>query len=453
MASDAALNIVLSAQDQTGPGITSAEGKLAKLKGSAVSLLAVWSTVGLATTTVSGFLSDSAQAAADDAASVDRLRQAMKNAGVDMDQTGGVIDDLIKKNQALAFTDDQTRDSLSLLIAQTGSVDEAMRRLPLAMDLARGAHIDLQTASKLLGKATDENVNVLGRYGITIQKGASQAELFAAIQQKFGGQAVTYGNSTSGSIDKMRDSIDEWKESIGAALGPAQPFLAMLPGLSAGFYSLGLVLGPTIEGVKLFGNTAAFAAIKSGIVRAATLAWTGAQWLLNVALSANPIGLVILAIAALVVGVVWAYKNVGWFHDAVDKAFAGLKEFGGWIMDHLRPILDWLGRNLGNLVQLFLSLASFNISGITGALHNLHVPGFKWGGIVPGPIGAPQLIMAHGGEEVRRIPSSQQVAAVAAPSNTYIYHVHFDGLVYAEGAKLDKLANDLAARLAVHTGR
>jgi len=41
-------------------------------------------------------------------------------------------------------------------------------------------------------------------------------------------------------------------------------------------------------------------ALWSGIVVAATNLWTGAQWLLNVALSANPIGLVIIAIAALI---------------------------------------------------------------------------------------------------------------------------------------------------------
>jgi hypothetical protein len=58
-------------------------------------------------------------------------------------------------------------------------------------------------------------------------------------------------------------------------------------------------------------HTAAMAAYAtaSAVVRAATIAWTAVQWLLNVALSANPIGLVIIAIAALIAIVILVIKN------------------------------------------------------------------------------------------------------------------------------------------------
>ena len=60
-------------------------------------------------------------------------------------------------------------------------------------------------------------------------------------------------------------------------------------------------------------------------VRAATVAWTAAQWLLNAALTANPIGLVVAAVAALVAGVVLAYTKIGWFRDAVNTAWSVIK--------------------------------------------------------------------------------------------------------------------------------
>lgn len=47
----------------------------------------------------------------------------------------------------------------------------------------------------------------------------------------------------------------------------------------------------------------------SGVVRGATLLWTGVQWALNAALSANPIGLVVLGIAALVAIVILIAKK------------------------------------------------------------------------------------------------------------------------------------------------
>ncbi|GAB2468394.1 hypothetical protein GCM10027187_40740 [Streptosporangium sandarakinum] len=65
-------------------------------------------------------------------------------------------------------------------------------------------------------------------------------------------------------------------------------------------------------------------AIATGAVRAATAAWTAVQWLLNAALNANPIALVVLAIAALVAGVLYAYNNIEWFRTAVDTAWRAI---------------------------------------------------------------------------------------------------------------------------------
>jgi phage-related protein len=66
-------------------------------------------------------------------------------------------------------------------------------------------------------------------------------------------------------------------------------------------------------------------AVAMGVVRAATIAWTAVQWLLNVALSANPIGLVVLAIAALVAGIIYAYKNSETFRNIVQATWAAIK--------------------------------------------------------------------------------------------------------------------------------
>ena len=50
-------------------------------------------------------------------------------------------------------------------------------------------------------------------------------------------------------------------------------------------------------------------------------AWAIIQGVLNIVLAANPIGLVVLAIAALVAGLIWAYKNSETFRKIVDAAF------------------------------------------------------------------------------------------------------------------------------------
>jgi hypothetical protein len=70
------------------------------------------------------------------------------------------------------------------------------------------------------------------------------------------------------------------------------------------------------------------------VYRAAVVAATAAQVLFNAALAANPIGLVIVAIAALAAGVVIAYKKSETFREVVDSVWAALKRMGEWVKDN-----------------------------------------------------------------------------------------------------------------------
>lgn len=74
-------------------------------------------------------------------------------------------------------------------------------------------------------------------------------------------------------------------------------------------------------------TTAAWVAQRATMIAAsiATKAFTAAQWLMNAAMSANPIGIVIVLIAALVAGVVIAYKRSATFRRIVDAAWKGIQ--------------------------------------------------------------------------------------------------------------------------------
>lgn len=73
--------------------------------------------------------------------------------------------------------------------------------------------------------------------------------------------------------------------------------------------------------VATWAQTAAMAAAS-----AATSVWTGVQWLLNAALTANPIGIVIVAVAALAAGVIYAYTHFQTFRDIVNGAWQIIKD-------------------------------------------------------------------------------------------------------------------------------
>jgi phage-related protein len=138
------------------------------------------------------------------------------------------------------------------------------------------------------------------------------------------------------------------------------------------------------------------------IVRSAGLA-TVALGALNVAMEANPIGIVVIAIAALVAGFIWAYNNIKPFRDFVNGLWDDLKHFGSYLSGHFAGILGAVGRLLNDI-------ASGNIGSILGDVSAVK-NAFEFGGMVPGPQGQPVLTVLHGGELVTR---AGQVRASAA---------------------------------------
>src|SRR5262249_39987192 len=95
-----------------------------------------------------------------------------------------------------------------------------------------------------------------------------------------------------------------------------------LPTIAAGYIAIrGALIGmqvaqgvaASIRGVALATDASAAATrgftVAAGLQKAATIASTAVQWLWNAALAANPIGLVVVAITALVGGLVWFFTQ------------------------------------------------------------------------------------------------------------------------------------------------
>ena len=79
------------------------------------------------------------------------------------------------------------------------------------------------------------------------------------------------------------------------------------------------------------------------LMRGLTVAWTAAQWLLNVAMTANPIGLIIVAIAALIAIFVVLWMKCAWFRDFWKAVWNGIKAVGvaiwNFLKDHFKLII------------------------------------------------------------------------------------------------------------------
>jgi hypothetical protein len=111
-----------------------------------------------------------------------------------------------------------------------------------------------------------------------------------------------------------------------------------------------------------------------------------AAW--NVALNANPIGLIIIAIAAFVGAILWLWNNVDWFRNGVTAAWEAIKTGWTWLWDNaIKPGIDafgaafrWLWNSVLAPVTRFILNGFANLTdGIARFLDALsNIPGFEW---------------------------------------------------------------------------
>lgn len=129
---------------------------------------------------------------------------------------------------------------------------------------------------------------------------------------------------------------------------------------------LGAVAAMNAESVASARAAAASVAHRVAMIAgsAASAAMTGAQWLLNAAMDANPIGLVVIAIAALVGGLIFAYQHSETFRGVVQA-------IGKFFTDELWPILQKVGEYLVGVFGPAFSAAGQAISTAWGWMKNL----------------------------------------------------------------------------------
>lgn len=173
----------------------------------------------------------------------------------------------------------------------------------------------------------------------------SDVEALAGRQRKAADASKEYGKGLEGAGEKADASeqrIMGVKDTVeGAAAVMAGPGANGLGAYLQGWADLASgVANAVIPALQAFSltnmkATASAAASKVAMLAsaAATKVWAAGQWLLNVALTANPIGLVVVAIAALVAGIILAYKNSETFRKICDAAFKAIGKAVSWLVD------------------------------------------------------------------------------------------------------------------------
>jgi len=280
-------------------------------------------------------------------------KQAESLAGSLQKQTG-IDDEVIKGGQAILAT---FHDVSGAAGQQAGIFDEATKA---AVDLSAAGFGSVDSAATMLGKALQDpvkGITALSRAGVQFtddqkaqikaltesgQALEAQKIILGEVESQVGGTAAA--SATAGA--KMAASFGDAKESIGAALLPVLEQLAPILQKIAGFVEQNATWLVPLAGAVL----AVVAAVK---------AWTVVQTIINVLMTANPIGIIIVAIGALIaiiVLLVTHWDEVAAVASAAWDVIVGAAQAAfGWIRDHWPLILGILLGPIAGAVALIVT--------------------------------------------------------------------------------------------------
>lgn len=287
------------------------------------------------------------------------------------------IKDLASAQQELGVIGDEVQLSgaqqIATFLNEKASLETLLPAMNNLLAQQKGLSATTQDAisvGNLMGKVMQGQTSALTRVGITFDEAEEKvlkygteseraAMLAQVITNNVGNMNAQLAQTESGKQQQLANRLGDIKEQIGGLVNGALPFvtiaaqstqaLASITTLVGGIKTLSTTLYASAKAFAV--STAAFvknkvatlaAAAAQKVVTAATTVWTGVQKILNLVLTANPIGLIITAIGALVTAIIAAYNNCEGFRQIVDKVWEGIKPLANAIMNGLAKAFEWL---------------------------------------------------------------------------------------------------------------
>lgn len=367
--------------------------------------------------------------------------------------TGGVAgvtrEQVLKMSAALqqqsTFSDEAITSAQNLLLTFTNiGKDVFPDATQTVLDMSTALGQDLKSSSIQLGKALNDpiqGVTALRRVGVSFNEQqleqiklmqesgdlmGAQKIVLQELSKEFGGSALAASETFTGQIARLKENLNNTQEILGkgmvdaltkfsGGMGDANDKVIAFNSFLENNQTLVMAVAGTLLvllatfGLLLVGALAALAGISLAFVGMIALIVGG------------------LTFAAIVFREQWgAIKevvsdNIGLMWDA-NESFIGnvkglwnslvenIKFLWGGIPDFIRKkVLDVIWEMITNfnpIIKIGLELPNLEEAweGLKSRARKLGIPGFgagnATGGIVPGPIGSPQMALVHGGEEI-----------------------------------------------------
>lgn len=284
----------------------------------------------------------------------------------DADKANALISDLNEFANVTPFDNAQLIDASKALLTAGVSAEGMTDQLKTIGDVAAGAGVPITELSQIFAKATNkgklqaEELNQFAERGIPIldvlakKWGVNKAEVlkmgsqgkitadvmkdaFATMSGEGGRffnmmekQSQTAGGKISTLIGKL--------QMIGIAIG--EKLVPVISKLADKFISFLDYVDKNKEIFTILGGAILGMATAIGTIIGAIKAWSAVQTVINFLLTANPIGLIVVAIGALIGAIVAAWQTSETFRGVLFGLWEGLKLVGNAIFDSLIAPLE-----------------------------------------------------------------------------------------------------------------
>lgn len=310
---------------------------------------------------IANFISSSVDAFSEAEKSSAQLAASLRSTGAESWITKEALDAQAASLMKLStFDDDAITGAQSLLLTFTnikGAVfNDAM---PAILDLSTKLGGDLNGAAIQVGKALNDptqGITALRRVGVSFSQSqmdvikkmqetgniaGAQALIIKELNKEFGGSALADAQTYGGQMAILKHEYMNVKEEIGGMVA------ALIIKLKPALEWMVEKLQAAVKWVREHDEEIKAAAVTVGILAAAWVAYqipaalatiattllTAAQWALNAALNANPIGLVVVALAALAGAFYYAWEKSEAFRGTVMGVWEVMKGFFSFIMN------------------------------------------------------------------------------------------------------------------------
>ena len=317
-------------------------------------------------------------------ASVESLGQALqqvgpgaKNAGLNLNDTVGVL--AAFDNAGIKGSDAGTslKTMLTRLVPTTKKARNAMKDLGLKFTDAHGSFLPIteiaqRLQDKMSGLSEAERTTAMATiFGsdatraatVLMEEGSKGVNKYIKATKDKGAAekaAEARMSGTAGALERLSGAWETFRLQIGLKVAPVVQMAAdKLGGL---LDLLGDNSDTVIKaGLVLAGFAAAVLALNVAmkVAAAVTKAWmvvtkvaTAVQRVFNLVLRANPIGLIITAIGALVGALVWFFTKTKFGQQIVKAAWAGIKAAIAGVVNwwtntawpNIKKVIDWVSR-------------------------------------------------------------------------------------------------------------